>query len=130
VNADAYVAFSIGGRRVQAFIEYERRPPRPESLRRKLAPYLDYYDCRQAFEDFGAWPELWIVPHDEVAGAQLTRVTLALQSAPARANPRVRIAALAEIGQLLFPRQILVARLLDGPRGPGAGPALAGLARR
>ena len=103
IHPDAFVMLRAAGERRPAFLEWERRAIRPQTMRSRLAPYLRYFAIRRPTDDHGVRPQLWVVFDDPlaadrfltVARAELARTRVDL---PLVVSDRERIAELGPLG--------------------------------
>ena len=103
IHPDAFVMLRAEGERRPAFLEWERRAIRPQTMRARLAPYLRYFATRRPTDDQGVRPQLWVVLEDplaadrflSVARSELVRTRVEL---PLMVSDRERIAELGPLG--------------------------------
>ncbi|MYE60021.1 MAG: hypothetical protein F4X35_10820 [Alphaproteobacteria bacterium] len=103
IHPDAFVLLRRGDERRPAFLEWERRAIRPQTMRARLAPYLRYFATRRPTDDHGVRPELWVVFESPlaadrfltVARAELTRTRVDL---PLMVSDRERIENIGPLG--------------------------------
>ena len=103
IHPDAFVMLRAEGERRPAFLEWERRAIRPQTMRARLAPYLRYFATRRSTDDHGLRAQLWVVFDDRlaadrfltVARAELRRTRVEL---PLVVSDRERIAELGPLG--------------------------------
>ncbi|MCY3572272.1 MAG: replication-relaxation family protein [Chloroflexi bacterium] len=103
IHPDAFFMLRAEGERRPAFLEWERRAIRPQTMRTRLAPYLRYFATRRPTDDHGVRPQLWLVFDDPlaadrfltVARAELARTRVEL---PLMVSDRERIADLGPLG--------------------------------
>ncbi len=74
IHPDAFVMLRAGGERRPAFLEWERRAIRPQTMQARLAPYLRYFATRRPTDDHGAQPQLWVVFDDPLAADRFLTV--------------------------------------------------------
>ncbi len=77
IHPDGFVMLRAGSRRHPAFLEWERRAIRPQTMRGRLAPYLRYFATRRPTDDHGARPQLWVVFDDPMAADRFLAVARA-----------------------------------------------------
>ena len=74
VHPDAFVLLHAEGERRPAFLEWERRAIRPQTMRARLAPYLRYFATRRPVDDHSGLPQLWVVFDDPLAADRFLMV--------------------------------------------------------
>ncbi len=75
VHPDAFFMLRSGGDTRAFLLEYERRAIRPSTMRRRVAPYVNYYATTRPLDDHGVLPSVLIIVEDEIIAPHFRRET-------------------------------------------------------